>query len=320
VTKRLLNILGPFAGLLLVIGLFSLSPTVRPYFLTGSNFKIILTQTVIVSIGALGMTMIIVSGGIDLSVGSVVALTGVAGAVASNKDVSFITAGTLPVLVGCAVGLCNGLIIGGFRMMPFIVTLGMMGIARGAAKWMSGSQTVNMPDGCPLNNLMALTNPDRFWPMPIGVWIAIGLAVFMSFVMRRTVFGRYIFAMGANETAARMSGVPVRFYKVLIYGVAGIFFGIAGLMQLSRLSEGDPTVAIGLELDIIAAVVIGGASLNGGEGSILGSMIGALIMAVLRNGSNQMGWPTYVQEIIIGAVIIIAVGLDRLRQTRQQKA
>jgi ribose transport system permease protein len=316
-SRRLLNLLGPFLGLLLVIGLFSLSSEVRPYFLTGANFKIILTQTVIVAIGTLGMTLIIVSGGIDLSVGSVVALTSVVGAVALDKQVFYLTAALLPILAGAGIGLVNGVIIGGFRMLPFIVTLGMMGIARGAAKWISGSQTVNTPPDSRVNSLMALNDPAHFFPVPIGVWIALGLAAFMALVMRQTVFGRYAFAIGANETASRMSGIRVRLQKVVIYTVAGIFFGIAGLMQLSRLTQGDPTVAIGLELDIIAAVVIGGASLNGGEGSILGSLIGALIMAVLRNGANQMGWQTYVQEIIIGSVIILAVGVDRLRQARR---
>jgi ribose transport system permease protein len=315
-SRRLLNLLGPFLGLVLVIGLFSLNSEVRPYFLTGANFKIILTQTVIVAIGTLGMTLIIVSGGIDLSVGSVVALTSVVGAVALDKQVFYLTGALLPILAGAGIGLVNGVIIGGFRMLPFIVTLGMMGIARGAAKWISGSQTVNTPPDSRINSLMALNDPSHFFPVPIGVWITLGLAAFMALVMRQTVFGRYAFAIGANETASRMSGIRVRLQKVIIYTVAGVFFGIAGLMQLSRLTQGDPTVAIGLELDIIAAVVIGGASLNGGEGSILGSLIGALIMAVLRNGANQMGWQTYVQEIIIGSVIILAVGVDRLRQAR----
>jgi ribose transport system permease protein len=322
-SRRFLNILGPFFGLLLVIGLFSLSPTVRPYFLTGANFKIILTQTVIVGIGTLGMTIIIVSGGIDLSVGSVVALTSVVGAMALVKGYSALSASALMIVVGGAFGLINGLAIGGLRMMPFIVTLGMMGVGRGAAKWLSGSQTVSVPARdvgagkaaeIPLSNIMDLGDPTAFFPIPIGVWITVGLAVLMVVVMRRTVFGRYIFAIGANEAAARLSGIRVRLQKVMIYTLAGLFFGVSGLMQLSRLTQGDPTVAIGLELDIIAAVVIGGASLSGGTGSILGSMIGALIMAVLRNGSNQMGWPTYMQEIIIGVVIIIAVGLDKLRQ------
>jgi len=209
--------------------------------------------------------------------------------------------------------LLNGLVIGGLRMMPFIVTLGMMGIARGTAKWLSGNQTVSAPDS-PVNGIMDLRDPTQLFPLPYGVWITLGLAVVMAIVMRNTVFGRYIFAIGSNEAAARLCGIRVNFQKALIYSLAGIFFGLAGLMQLSRLTQGDPTVAIGLELDIIAAVVIGGASLSGGSGTVLGSMIGALTMAVLRNGSNQMGLPTFMQEIIIGIVIIIAVGVDKLRQ------
>ncbi len=304
-------------GLILVITLFSLSSEVRPFFLTGANFKIVLIQTVIVAIGALGMTMIIVSGGIDLSVGSVVALTSVVGATSLVKGCSPVAAVILTVLVGGGIGLVNGLIIAGFRMMPFIVTLGMMGVARGTAKWLAGNQTVNSPES-PINNIMALVDPLSLFPLPPGVWIAIALAVVMAIVMQRTVFGRYVFAVGSNEATARLCGIRVRTMKIAIYGLAGLLFGLAGLMQLSRLTQGDPTVAIGLELDIIAAVVIGGASLSGGTGSISGSMIGALIMAVLRNGSNQMGWPNYMQEIIIGTVIIIAVGLDRLRQKKTE--
>jgi ribose transport system permease protein len=315
--RRLLNVLGPFLGLALVIGLFSLSPTVRPYFLTGANFKIILTQTVIVATGTFGMTLIIVSGGIDLSVGSIVALASVVGATALVKGMSPWTAASMAILVGAGVGMLNGAIISGLRMMPFIVTLGMMGVARGTAKWLSGNQTVSVPSDSPLNHLMELTDPDRMFPLPMGVWVVVGLAFVMAIVMRNTVFGRYIFALGANEAAARLCGIRVQLHKAIIYTVAGVFFGLAGLMQLSRLTQGDPTVAIGLELDIIAAVVIGGASLSGGSGSILGSMIGALTMAVLRNGSNQMGWPTFMQEIIIGVVIMIAVGVDKLRHGRR---
>jgi ribose transport system permease protein len=165
--------------------------------------------------------------------------------------------------------------------------------------------------------LMGTNEPTQFFPLPPGVWIIVILACLMSLVMRRTVFGRYIFAIGSNEAAARLCGIRVRMQKVIIYSLAGLFCGLAGLMQLSRLTQGDPTVAIGLELDIIAAVVIGGASLSGGSGGILGSMIGALIMAVLRSGSNQMDIPTYMQEIVIGFIIILAVGLDKLRQRRR---
>jgi ribose transport system permease protein len=349
----LLYVLGPFLMLLFVVALFGLllaiqdlraqmdtldahgwtgfwntfrrSPFTRSVyqgcgaFLSGPNFKIVLTQTVIVAVSALGMTLIIVSGGIDLSVGSVVAFTSVVGATLLTRNHSPALAGAAALLAGVVVGCINGAVIAGFRMMPFIVTLGMMGIARGSAKWLAGNQTVN-PAENPINNIMALAEPEHLFPLPLGVWIAIALAVVMSILMRQTVFGRYVFAIGSNEATARLCGIRVQLHKLLIYSLAGLFFGLSGLLQLSRLTQGDPTVAAGLELDIIAAVVIGGASLNGGTGSILGSMIGALIMAFLRNGSNIMGWPNYMQEIIIGGVIILAVGLDKFRQTRASAA
>jgi ribose transport system permease protein len=150
-----------------------------------------------------------------------------------------------------------------------------------------------------------------------GVWIAIVLAILMAIILRRTIFGRYVFALGSNEAAARACGIRTDRLKVWIYSVGGLFFGLAGLVQMSRLRQGDPTVAVGVELDVIASVVIGGGSLNGGEGSILGSMIGALIMAFLRNGCQLMGWPNYIQEIIIGVIIVVAVAIDRVRATRR---
>jgi len=319
----LLNLLGPFIGLILVVGLFSIKPEVRQGFLTGGNFKIIFTQTVIVASCALGMTMIIVSGGIDLSVGSVVALTSVVGAKLLELQsrtpplvLSPWIVGLAMVGVAASIGLLNGTLIASFRMLPFIVTLGMMGIARGSAKWLADNQAVNYDEKSALNNLMALEEPYRFFPLPPGVWAVIALAILMAVVMKRTIFGRYIFAIGSNEATARLCGIRVPLVKLGIYGLAGVFFGLAGLLQMSRLAVGDPTVAVGLELDVIAAVVIGGASLNGGSGTILGSMIGALIMAVLRNGSNQMGWSTFAQEIIIGVVIVLAVGIDKLRQRK----
>jgi ribose transport system permease protein len=317
--RSLLTTIGPFFGLLLVVGIFSIKPEVREVFLTGGNFKIILTQTVIVAIGALGMTLIIVSGGIDLSVGSVVALASVVGAKLLSLPEPWSTPAVIAatVLAGATVGLINGSLVAGLRMMPFIVTLGMMGVARGAAKWLGENQTVNYDENAAVNTIMALDEPYKFFPLPIGVWVAVGLAIITAILLRQTIFGRYVFAIGSNESTARLCGIRVRLHKVIIYSLAGLFFGTAGLMQLSRLTQGDPTVAIGLELDIIAAVVIGGASLSGGTGSILGSMIGAVIMAVLRNGSNQMGWPTYMQEIIIGIVIVLAVALDKFRQARQ---
>ena len=311
---KLLAKAGPFIGLILVIVLFAIPTETREFFLSYHNFKIIFTQTVIVAIGALGMTMIIVSGGIDLSVGSSIALTSVVGALLILHGWGPVPVLLTVVAAGGLIGLLNGVLIAGLRMTPFIITLGMLGIARGTAKWMADNQTVNY-DGSPINGWMTTADPFSH-VLPAGVWVARGLAVLTSLLLRNTVFGRHVFALGSNEATARLCGIPTTRLKVLIYVLAGCFFGLAGLFQLSRLRQGDPTVAVGLELDIIASVIIGGASLSGGVGTILGSMIGALIMAVLRNGSQQMGWPTYFQEIIIGLVIIVAVFLDRLRQGR----
>lgn len=317
--RKVLRLFGPVLGLAFVIAIFSGARG----FISPVNLSIVLTQTVIVALGAIGMTMIIVGGGIDLSVGSVVALTGVVGAVAIEADLPMFMVITSSIVAGGVCGLINGTIVARFGMTPFIVTLGMMGIARGVAKWMGKNQTVNYSPDHSINMLM--NNPDNIagyelplWIPPLGVVVAIVAAVVMTVVLKRTVFGRRVYALGSNEATARLCGIPTLQLKTWMYTIAGLFYGLAGLMQLSRLQQGDPTVAIGLELDVIAAVVIGGASLTGGTGSIPGAMIGALIMAVLRNGSVQMGWESYIQEIIIGSVIIVAVGLDKLRQRTTQ--
>lgn len=315
--SRWLEAFGPFFALLLVIVIFTAISDNPGRFLSPANLRIVLAQTVIVAIGAIGMTIIIVSGGIDLSPGSVIALTGVACALALQRGWPPLLALAVAVTVGGTVGLANGLAITTLRVVPFIATLGMLGIARGLAKWLSGEQTVNAPATW-LNNL-AIASPSPSWLLVApGVWIALALAVLAAIVLRRTVFGRRTFALGSNETAARACGIHTTRLKLWIYSIGGLLFGLAGVMQMSRLRQGDPTVAVGVELDIIASVVIGGGSLAGGEGSILGSMIGALIMAFLRNGCQLMGWPNYIQEIIIGSIIVLAVAADRLRRVRMR--
>lgn len=315
--SSVINLLGPFLVLLFVIVLFSvlLEGDVRSAFFSIDNLETILTQTVIVALGGLGMTMIIVSGGIDLSVGSVIALCSVVGALLIQNAFGMSTVVLTTICTGALAGLLNGVVIAGFGMTPFIVTLGMLGIARGSAKWLADNQSVNFSES-QIGILMTDPDPDSLYLAP-GIAVAIDLAILMAIVMRYTIFGRYIFAIGSNEATARLCGIRTRLMKVSIYTLSGLFVGLAGLMQLSRMRQGDSTAAPGIELDIIAAVVIGGASLNGGTGSILGSMVGALTMAVLRAGSQFKDWPNYVQEIIIGIVIILAVGLDRLRQRRQ---
>ncbi len=313
--RSTLATVGPFLGLVAVIAVFALLTDSPSQYLSIRNFRIVVAQTVIVALGAIGMTMIIVSGGIDLSVGSSIALTGVVTAIGIRDGWGPLASVLAGVAAGGVVGVVNGLAITRLKVIPFIATLGTLGMARGVAKWIADQQTVNVPETW-VNDL-AVTFPRHEWLIVApGVWLTLVLAVMAAFVLRRTVFGRRVFALGSNEAAARACGIPVDRLKVSIYALAGLLFGLSGVMQMSRLRQGDPTVAIGTELDVIAAVVIGGGSLNGGIGTILGSMIGASIMAVLRNGSQQMGWPNYIQEIIIGAIIVVAVALDRVRSAK----
>jgi ribose transport system permease protein len=313
--NKWLIFLGPFLGLAIVVGLFAILTGSPENYLSPFNIRIVLSQTVIVAIGAIGMTLIIISGGIDLAVGSTIALTGVVTALGINSGINPIFAVLAGILVGAAVGLVNGLTITGLRVVPFIATLGMLGVARGAAKWFANQQPVDVPPTWVNELVVTFPNPPWLLLAP-GVWMAILMAILMAIVLRNTVFGRRIFAIGSNEAAARACGISTGRLKIWIYALAGLFFGFAGVMQMSRLRQGDPTVAVGTELDIIAAVVIGGGSLSGGQGTILGSIIGALIMAFLRNGCQQMGWANYVQEIIIGAIIVVAVAIDQLRNRR----
>ncbi len=314
--QTLLNWIGPFIGLILVLVIFASMPEIQDRFLRIANIKSVATQSVIVALGALGMTLIIISGGIDLSAASNIALASVTTAYAINAGVSLPWAILIGLLTGGMVGLINGFLITSLRLVPFIVTLGMLGIARGIAKWIAKNQKIDAPLTW-INDLMSSSPRPSWLFLAPGVWVMIIFAVLMAVVLRYTVFGKHVFAVGSNEATARLCGIRINRTKVAIYGTAGLFCGMSGVMQFSRLTVGDPTVAVGLELDIIAAVVIGGGSLSGGSGSILGSMIGVFIMAFLRNGSNMMGWPNYIQEIIIGGIIVIAVALDQIRHRKK---
>jgi len=321
--KKVANLLiafGPLLGLLFVILLFGfLCP---PEFSSFYNAKTILTQMVIIGIGALGMTLVIISGGIDLSVGSQVALCTVVLATVLNIMAPSVDAQVgwmMPLMAAVAgviaCGLCgwvSGLVISKVKIVPFIVTLGMMLIARGMAKWIGKEQTVITPVNW-IQRIM-MVDPEPSWLiLAPGVWLCLILLILLFIVLKYTVFGRYVFAIGSNEQTARLCGINVEQKRILVYMLCGVFTGIAGVMQYANLTVGDPTAANGMELDIIAAVVMGGGSLSGGEGSAQGSIVGALIMAVLRNGCNMLGVHNYFQDIIIGTIIVCAALVDKLR-------
>jgi ribose/xylose/arabinose/galactoside ABC-type transport system permease subunit len=310
-----INRAAPLLGLILVYALFAI---IGPEsFSSTRNMETIARQTTIVGIAALGMTLIIIAGGIDLSVGSMIALGTVVIAGLLQAGVPPLIAALGGIIAGALCGFVNGTLITRLRVVPFIVTLGTLLVVRGIAKGFAHEQKIDAPLTW-LSDLLAALGPDRQWQvLPPGVWILLLLSLMVAGLLHYTKLGRHIFAIGSNEQTARLCGVPVNRVKVIVYTTSAAFSGMAGVMQFSRLTVGDPTVAVGLELDVIAAVVIGGGSLSGGEGSILGTIVGALIMTVIRSGCSQMGLPNWVQEIVTGSIIVLAVALDRWRHRRQ---
>ncbi len=289
-------------------------------FLTLNTFRSTANQMVSVGIAAMGMTMIIISGGIDLSVGSVMALTSVMVAWCLREGWSPVPAALAGILLGGLCSLVNASMITQLKVVPFIATLGMWGIARGAAKGISHEQKIDAPAGW-LGAHVLVREPEPAWLLVSpGVWTLVLLAVLVWVILRFTRLGRYTFAIGSNELATRLAGINVDRVKLALYCLAGLTTGLAGVMQFCRLTVGDPTTAMGAELDVIAAVVIGGASLSGGEGSVFGSLIGALIMAFLRVGCDHVGVPSWVQEILIGMIIVLAVALDYFRRREPGRA
>ncbi len=324
------TVFGPFLGLVLITVLFAVMTRQSGLFLTADNWRTIAVQTVIVATAALGMTVIMIAGGIDLSVGSTVALVTVCMAVFIKKvDPSLpdsIRAWklVLPVALILGVGLgglcgaINGTLIAGLRVVPFIITLGSYQVFRGLATWLASSTTVYVPGEVKpdwFRQIMAIEPEPRWLQVAPGVWVLMGLSVLLAMGLRYSLWGRYAYAIGSNEATARLCGINVPGMKILIYSLGGLLTGLAGVFQFAYLGAvGDPTTAGGLELQVIAAVVIGGGSLSGGEGTVLGTLIGCLIMSVLHNGCVHAGIPNASQDIMIGIIIVVAVTLDRLRR------
>ena len=253
------------------------------------------------------MTFVIISGGIDLSVGSIVALSGVVLGTLLQGGQPLPIAVAAAVAAGVACGLVNGALVSVGGLPPFIATLGMMSVARGAALVFTEGRPVS---GFDEGFRSLATGSVGFIPAPIVVMIVVYAIAHL--VLTRTTFGRYVYAIGGNEEATRLSGVAVRFHKTIIYGVAGLMSAVAAIVLTARLNSAQPIAGMMYELDAIAATVIGGTSLMGGEGTLAGTLVGALIMGVLRNGLNLLGVSSFLQQIVIGAVIVGAVLVDTI--------
>ncbi|RPI49808.1 MAG: ABC transporter permease [Acidobacteria bacterium] len=301
---------GVVGGLVLVALLFGF--LIGPRFLSPANLELMARQTAIVGVAAMGMTMVIVAGGIDLSVGSVIALSTVVVALFLREGSWPFIAACGAVAAGAVCGLMNGVLITGLRVVPFIITLGTMLLVRGAAKGLADERRLEAPITW-LNGMLRTVRDGSGVLLPWGIWVGIVLAVVVAVTLQYTRFGRHLFAVGSNERTARLCGVRVERSKIAVYTIAGAFAGLAGVMEFSRLSVGDPTVAIGAELGVIAAVIIGGGSLSGGKGTVVGTIAGAGIMTVIQIGCSQRGLPNWVQEIVTGTIIVFAVALDHFR-------
>ena len=294
-----------FGTLIGLIGLCLVLWILTPYFLTVSNLLNVAQQISIIAIIAVGMTFVIITAGIDLSVGSVLAFSGMVIGSVLQAGVALPIAIFVGLFVGGLSGIVNGVLITYGRLPPFISTLGMMSVARGAARLITKGRPISGFSE-PFRDLATA----EVFNVPLPVLIMAGVYLVAYFVLARTKLGRYTYAIGGNEEAAILSGVNVKAYKIAVYGLCGMLSGLAAIILTARLNSAGPNAGIMYELDAIAATVIGGTSLMGGEGTITGTLIGALIMGVLRNGLNLLGISSYIQDIVIGAVIILAVLMD----------
>ncbi|MBI3819081.1 MAG: ABC transporter permease [Planctomycetes bacterium] len=316
--RWLIASVAPFLGLFIVVAIFYIyGKIIKPdsTFLTAFRLALIAKQTAIVGMGALGMTIIIIAGGIDLSVGSMLALTTVVLAKTLNSGNGAAIALAATLAAGVLAGLFNAILITILRLVPFIVTLGTMLLFRGVAEQLSDQRKVSADAPAWIASLLDPPSDGSFQFFSSGVWLVILFAFIVAGILRYTTFGRHVVAIGSNESAARLCGIPIHRVKIAVYAIGGFFMALAGMFEFANLNkQGNPTSGIGLELDIIAAVVIGGGSLNGGRGSVAGSLVGALMMTTLRNGCVFAEVPDPIQKIVIGAIIVGAVAIDQLRE------
>jgi ribose transport system permease protein len=300
-----------FATLVVLLIFFSFASN---NFFTWSNISGILLSTAVIGILALGTTFVIITGGIDLSIGTGMTLASVmTGIFLVNLQLPLLVGVIGGILTGALMGFVNGVNIAILKLPPFIATLAMMLIAQGLALVISGVRPIYFSGVSGFKNIALGT---LIPGLPNAVLILFLLAIVAYLMLSKTILGRYTFAIGSNEEASRLSGVNTRKWKILIYTVAGVFTGIAGVVIAARLDSAQPQLGVGYELQAIAAVIIGGTSLLGGRGSIMGTLIGALIMSVLINGLRIMSIQTEWQNVVVGLVILVAVFTDSLRQRR----
>lgn len=298
----------PFLSL---IALFLGLAIASPYFLTATNLSSVARQTAVINIMALGMTLIIVAGGIDLSVGAILAFAGLMGAKALESGAPVPVGILVGIGAGLLWGLVNGLLAVRLKIAPFIVTLGTLGIIRGLTLLYSGGlPVVGLPKA------FGFLGEGTIVGMPFVLYVLAAGAGLTHVILNYTKLGRYAYAIGSNREAAVYAGIPVGFHTVSVYAICGALTGLAGMIEASRLMTGQPTAGQGYELQVIAAVVIGGGSLSGGEGTVAGTLVGAFIMGLLANGCDLLGISPYIQQAVIGGVIILAVTVDELRKRR----
>jgi ribose transport system permease protein len=306
-----------FGALIVIVIVFSL---LSPNFLQFGNIVGILLATAVNGVLALGVTFVIISGGIDLSIGTVMTLSAVmTGVLITNLGLPVPVGIVGGMATGAVAGLANGILIARFKIPPFIATLGMLNVAKGLALVISGLKPIYFSDtpsfnGAAMGSVVGAVVPG--FAVPNVVLVMFGAAIVASLVLSRTILGRYTFALGSNEEASRLSGVNVNAWKIAVYTVGGLFAGLAGVLIAARLNSAQPSLGLGYELDAIAAAVIGGTSLSGGEGTILGTVIGAFIISTLTNGLRILSVPQEWQTVVTGGIVIIAVYLDIKRRRR----
>lgn len=308
VKSRLQQLLA-FGSLIVIYAFFSI---VSPFFFSYGNFIAILFSTVVIGTLAIGTTFVIISAGIDLSIGTGMALCAVmAGVLMVKVGLPLALGLPLTILFGGLIGLVNGINVAVLRIPPFIATLAMMLVAEGLALVLSNSTPIYFTD---VPGYTDLSIGNLIPEVPNAVLVLLVIAVIAGVLLVKTVLGRYTYSIGSNEEATALSGIDVRKWKIAIYAFAGLFTGLAGVMISARLGSAQPATGMGYELQAIAAVVIGGTSLSGGKGSIIGTLIGALIISVLNNGLQIMSIPQEWQNVILGCVILLAVYADRIRK------